>query len=79
MKHLFKSSVFFANRYSFERKVRCTHHCKQLVDTHIHVTFVIEAIIKMPSLLNPLSASPTKWPNTQTIRRQIADELFEYV
>ena len=23
--------------------------------------------------------NPTKWPNTQTIRRQIADELFECV
>ena len=30
-------------------------------------------------LINPLSANPTKWPNTQTIRRQIADELFECV
>ena len=29
--------------------------------------------------LNPLSAKPTKWPKTQTIRRQIADELFECV
>ena len=29
--------------------------------------------------LNPLSANPTKWSNTQTIRRKIADELFESV
>ena len=25
---------------------------------------------------NPLSANPTKWSNTQTIRRQFADESF---
>ena len=25
---------------------------------------------------NPLSANPTNWSNTQTIRRQFADELF---
>ena len=30
--------------------------------------------------INPLSANITKWSNTlKTIRRQIADELFEYV
>ena len=29
--------------------------------------------------LNPLSASPTQWSNTRTIRRQITDELFECV
>ena len=30
--------------------------------------------------LNPLSANPTKWPNIlKTIRRRIADELFECV
>ena len=29
---------------------------------------------------NPLSANPTKWSkNSQTIRRQIADEFFECV
>ena len=27
--------------------------------------------------LSPLSGNPTKWSNTQTIRRQTADELFE--
>ena len=27
--------------------------------------------------LNHLSANPTNWPNTQTICRQIADEMFE--
>ena len=32
------------------------------------------------SEFNTLSANPTKWPNTlKTIRRLIADELFEYV
>ena len=30
-------------------------------------------------LLVILSANPTKWSNTQTIRRQFADELFEGV
>ena len=30
-------------------------------------------------IANPLSTNPTKWSNTQTIRRQIADELFECV
>ena len=29
------------------------------------------------SKINPLGANPTKWSNTQTIRRQFADELFE--
>ena len=29
--------------------------------------------------INHLSANPTKWPNTQTIRRQIANELLECV
>ena len=29
--------------------------------------------------LSPLSGNPTKWSNTQTIRRQIVDELFECV
>ena len=29
--------------------------------------------------VNPLSANFTKWSNTQTIRRQFADELFESV
>ena len=29
--------------------------------------------------INPLSANPEKWSNTQTIRRQFADELFECV
>ena len=29
--------------------------------------------------LNPSSVNPTKWSNTETIRRQIADELFECV
>ena len=28
---------------------------------------------------NPLSANPTKWSNTQIIRRQIADQLLECV
>ena len=28
---------------------------------------------------NPLNANFTKWSNTQTICRQIADELFECV
>ena len=28
---------------------------------------------------NPFSANPTKWSNTQTIRRKYADELFECV
>ena len=28
---------------------------------------------------NPISTNFTKWPNTQTIRRQFADELFECV
>ena len=27
--------------------------------------------------INPLSVNPTKWSNTQTIRRQFTDELFE--
>ena len=31
------------------------------------------------SLINPLNANTTNWPNTQTIRRQFADELFECV
>ena len=31
------------------------------------------------ALVNPLSANPTKWSNTQTKRQQIADELFECV
>ena len=31
------------------------------------------------SFLNLLSASPTKWLNTQTIRRQFVDKLFECV
>ena len=31
-------------------------------------------------LFNPLSANPTKWPNTQTkIHEQIVDKLFEHV
>ena len=30
-------------------------------------------------LINPLSANSTKRSNTQTIRRQFADELFECV
>ena len=29
--------------------------------------------------INPLSANPTNWSNTQTIRQQIDDELFECV
>ena len=29
--------------------------------------------------LNPWSVNPTKWSNTETIRQQIADELFECV
>ena len=29
--------------------------------------------------VNPLSANPIKWLHTQTIRWQIADELFECV
>ena len=29
--------------------------------------------------LNPLNTNPTKWSNTQTIRRQIIDELFKCV
>ena len=28
-------------------------------------------------IVNPLSTNPTKWSNTQTMRRQFADELFE--
>ena len=32
------------------------------------------------SYFNPLSANPTKWPNTQTkIHEQIVDKLFEHV
>ena len=30
-------------------------------------------------IFNPIIANPSKWSNTQTIRRQIADELFECV
>ena len=29
--------------------------------------------------INPLSANPTKWSNTQAIRRKFSDELFECV
>ena len=39
----------------------------------------VEVIYKL-SRINPLSANPTKWANTQTICRQFAaDELFECV
>ena len=34
---------------------------------------------KITLFFNPLNANPTKWPNTQTIHWQIADELFECV
>ena len=30
-------------------------------------------------IFNSLNANPTKWSNTETIRRQFADELFECV
>ena len=33
----------------------------------------------MCSRINPLSANPEKWSNTQTNRRQFADDLFECV
>ena len=29
--------------------------------------------------LNPLRTNPAKWSNSQTIRRLLADELFECV
>ena len=38
------------------------------------------SLVSFDLLLNPLSANRRKWSNTlKTIRRQIADELFECV
>ena len=38
-------------------------------------TFILPLFLKS----NSLSANPTEWSNTQTIRRQISDKLFECV
>ena len=44
------------------------------------LTFIEEANKELPSNINPLSANFTRMVKpTQTIRRQIADELFECV
>ena len=37
------------------------------------------SLFHLQQILNPLSANFTKWSNPQTIRRQIADDLFECV
>ena len=50
-------------------------HLNVGIDKHVNIS----SLTKKQVRLNPLSANLTKWPDTQTIRRQIADELFERV
>ena len=50
-------------------------HLNVRIDKHGNIS----PLTKQQVRLNPLSANLTKWPDTQTIRRQITDELFERV
>ena len=50
-----------------------------LLDDASEKLFSFDFIQPVSSSFNHLSTNPIKWSNTQTIRRQFADELFEYV
>ena len=52
---------------------------KKILNNWPYIRSIREATLSSCVFINLLSTNPTKWSNTQTIRREFADELFECV